>query len=351
MKTLHFIELISAAALATVACVRPAFAQLERPLPELEPQVEESIDRALEFLAANQREDGSFPGNWGNLNGIVGLAGMAFLSRGHLPGESRYGANIDRCFDYVAAHVNKDNGYFGENDGKMYSHGICTLFLSELSGMIDTNRQATIDELLPKALQLILAAQRVPKNPDHQGGWRYTPTSNDSDMSCSGWSLMALRSARLNGAPVPTEAIDSAMAYVLRRHNDQSGTFGYQGNSDNWVTQTGNGLLCLELCGRHGTPPAQRAAAALMRGYTQLPHQDQSVYGLYYASQALFQIGGEEWREFSRWMYDTYIPRQAPDGSWNFQGSPAYATAMCTLAFTVPCRQLPIYQRDETVDE
>ncbi len=326
-------------------------AQVERPLPELEPQVEESIDKALEWLAAAQQEDGSFLGNWGRLNGIVGLAGMAFLSRGHLPGESKYGANIERCFDYIMAHEKLDNGYFGENDGKMYSHGICTLFLSELSGMIDTNRQAKIDAELPKALQLILAAQRVQKNPDHQGGWRYTPTSTDSDMSCSGWSLMALRSARLNGAPVPTEAIDSAIAYVLRRHNDQSGTFGYQNNADYGVTQTGNGLLCMELCGRHGTPPTQRAAAALMGFYTQIPNQEQSVYGLYYASQALFQIGGEEWREFSRWMYDTYIPRQAQDGSWNFQGSQAYATAMCTLAFTVPCRQLPIYQRDETVDE
>jgi hypothetical protein len=28
-----------------------------------------------------------------------------------------------------------------------------------------------------------------------------------------------------------------------------------------------------------------------------------------------------------------------------------YGTAMMTLAFTVPYRQLPIYQRDETVDE
>ena len=338
-------------ALAAAAIALGVHAQAEGPLPELEPQVEASIDRALEWLASAQQEDGSFPGNWGRLNGIVGLAGMAFLSRGHLPGESKYGANIERCFDYIIAHENHGNGYFGENDGKMYSHGICTLFLSELSGMIDTNRQAQIDEELPKALQLILAAQRVQKNPDHKGGWRYTPTSTDSDMSCSGWSLMALRSARLNGAPVPTEAIDDAIAYVLRRHNEQTGTFGYQNNQDRAVTQTGNGLLCMELCGRHGTPPTQRAASALMRIYTQIPNQEHSVYGLYYASQALFQIGGDEWREFSRWMYDTYIPRQAADGSWNFQGSPAYATAMCALAFTVPCRQLPIYQRDETVDE
>ena len=29
-----------------------------------------------------------------------------------------------------------------------------------------------------------------------RGGWRYQPDSGDSDMSCSGWALMALRSVR-----------------------------------------------------------------------------------------------------------------------------------------------------------
>jgi hypothetical protein len=85
-----------------------------------------------------------------------------------------------------------------------------------------------------------------------------------------------------------------------------------------------------------------------------MERQDYAYYGMYYASQGLFQIGGPSWTEFSDWMYRTWIPKQRADGSWRGRGgedSPVYSTAMMILAMTVPYRQLPIYQRDETVDE
>jgi len=51
-------------------------------------------------------------------------------------------------------------------------------------------------------------------------------------------------------------------------------------------------------------------------------------------------------------MYATYLPKQARDGSWESrEAGTVYGTAIMVLAFTVPWRQLPIYQRDETVDE
>ena len=77
--------------------------------------------------------------------------------------------------------------------------------------MVDPERQKKIGESLPKAVALILRAQAVNKSDRHKGGWRYHPNSKDSDTSCSGWALMALRSAKLNGAPVPDQAIESAL--------------------------------------------------------------------------------------------------------------------------------------------
>ena len=62
----------------------------------------------------------------------------------------------------------------------------------------------------------------------------------------------------------------------------------------------------------------------------------------------------ENWKEFSEWMYSTWVPLQNPNGSWSGNGgedSPVYATSMIILAFAVPYRQLPVYQRDETVDD
>jgi len=320
---------------------------------ELNARIDRSVERGLEYLASHQKADGSYDRGYGRSAAIPALAGMAFLAKGYLPGEGPYGENINRALDYVMSCAN-NAGYFGDKEnGKMYAHAIATLFLSEVSGMVDPERQQKIDVALAKAIKIILDAQAVRKNAHHQGGWRYSPSSSDSDMSCSGWALMALRSCRLNGGAVPPKAISDAVEYVKRHHSTDTGSFGYQDPHGNALTLTGAGILCLELCGQHNDPATLRAAGYLMKNFRNLTNSDRTFYGLYYTSQGLFQLGGESWQMFSTWMYETFIPMQKSDGSWDKgeEGSPPYQTAMCILAFTVPYRQLPIYQRDETVDE
>ena len=317
--------------------------------------VDLAIERGLEYLLAVQKETGAYPGQHGDTVAIPALAAMACLATGHVPGDAKYGKLIERSLDYVLAN-HDETGYFGKvGNGKMYAHSIATLLLTEVSGMVSKERQAQIDAVLPKAIKVILDAQNVKKNKQSDGGWRYTPDATDSDTSCSGWALMALRSARLNGAQVPKSAIERAVQYMHRHHHKEKGCFGYQNSDQNPVTLSGAGILCLELCGRHEDPDSLSAAKYLMSVYREkLPNEGFAYYGLYYASQGLFQIGGENWKEFSEWMYMTYLPKQRPSGAWPEHGgerTEPYATAMTILAFAVPFRQLPVYQRDETVDE
>jgi hypothetical protein len=236
----------------------------------------------------------------------------------------------------------------------MYSHGIATLFLTEVSGMLSDEQQERLDEKLPKALQVMLSAQ------GDDGGWAYAATKGSHDLSISGWQLMALRSAKHNGAPIPDESIQRAVKYVLARNNTKNGGFSYAGGGfeGHNLTLTGAGILCLELCGEHGNPVIDKAVKYLAGVYRKLPEDTHAEYGLYYTSQGLFQIGGPTWSGFSKWMYEFYIPRQQKDGSFvggnvgNWKSIDAkYKTAMTVLAFAVPYRMLPIYQRDETVDE
>ena len=321
--------------------------------------VDQAIERGLSYLATVQWSNGAFPENHGTTGSISALAGMAFLAKGYTPDSEPYGENINRCIDYILSIVDPTNGYFGvTKPGQgMYVHAICTLFLTEVSGMVDPVRQARMDEIIPKAVKVIIDAQNIGKNDWHKGGWRYTPKSSDSDMSCSGWVIMALRSARLNGARVPNDTMSRALEYVKRSNYSGDGSFTYQGgNGGSADTLTGAGILYLELCGRHNDPMALRAARFLTerRRYTEMrPNNNNNrAYGLYYASQGLFQIGGTGWDDFQRWMYSTWIPAQRANGAWVAEeGSLPYATAMVILAFTPPYRQLPIYQRDEQVDE
>jgi len=174
-------------------------------------------------------------------------------------------------------------------------------------------------------------------------------------MSCSGWALMALRSARQNGAAVPSQAIKDAVQYALKNYDPAQGSFGYQNGTSYAVTLTGAGLLCLELCGKHGDDACKEAGAWILKHLPRTVADNHFYYGLYYCSQGMFQLGGEPWPRWAKNMYELMLPCQVKDGalagSWpqasggEAQAGPVYATAMTVLALSVSCRQLPIYQR------
>ena len=336
--------------LIMTVCGLTASAQVPAAFGEKD-DVDKAVERGLAYLAKIQNDSGFFPEEYGKTTGVVSLGGMAFLAKGYLPGRPPYGDVLNRCIDYVISNQ-MENGLLAKADQRMYSHAISTLFLCEVSGMVDAVRQKKLDEVLPKAVKLILSAQQVPKAQDQKGGWRYTPTSNDSDMSCTGWALMALRSARLNGAPVPDKAIIDAVNYIMNHCDTNQGTFGYQDKSNGATKLTGAALLCLELTGHHGEDVTLKAGNFILNNHEGLPGDGYAAYGNYYNAQGMFQLGGKYWTKYSTWMYATWLPKQREDGSWPPSNiGVAYETAMVLLAMTVPYRQLPIYQRDETMDE
>ena len=319
-------------------------------------RVDRSIDKALAYLAKQQDKEGVFVSPMQGNAGITSLCVMAFLAKGHTPGNGPYGEVINKGID-VVLRSQQPNGMVigpqgGRSHGPMYSHAIATLLLSEVSGMVDRRRQKEIDKVLPKGLKVLLAAQQVTKEAPHRGGWRYQPHSTDSDISCSGWALMALRSARGNGARVPKDAIDKALGYVMLCKAPDGG-FCYQPGKEPGLARTGTAVLCLELCGRHGQEPS------LDGGKWILDHLHDRFggggghfyYGLYYCSQAMFQLGGAAWQQWATHMYEMMLQYQRADGSWpegsgtEGKAGSVYATAMSVLAMSVSYRQLPIYQR------
>ena len=78
---------------------------------------------------------------------------------------------------------------------------------------------AAIKEPLERAVKGVLAWQ------NGQGGWRYQFKQTDSDVSTSGWMIMALKSAKLAGIEVPDEA-DNATRYLWSVYSNNGG-FGY----------------------------------------------------------------------------------------------------------------------------
>ncbi|MFP4058635.1 MAG: prenyltransferase/squalene oxidase repeat-containing protein [Candidatus Brocadiia bacterium] len=340
------------AALALAGGVARADQASEALLKYQEP-VDEAIDRALRFLAEHQEKDGFFESRHMRRNtAITSLCVMAFLAKGYTPGNEPYGDVIDRGIDAVLDSLQHNGMLVGSSrsHGPMYSHTISTLMLSEVSGMVSPERQRKLDEALAKALRVILAAQDVRKHRNHQGGWRYQHNSRDSDISCTGWAIMSLRSARNNGAAVPRDAIEDGIRFVLNcRRRD--GGFGYQPGGGSGLARTGTALLCLELCGHHGKRETKDAGNWILGHLPRNRHENFFYYGIYYTSQGMFQLGEDFWETFGDHMYKLLLREQRDDGSWpegdgnERRAGRCYSTAMAVLAMSVAYRQLPIYQR------
>lgn len=369
------ISLYFLAALLALAGIADACADEAQSIQQkYQTQADAAVDRALELLVERQLtrdeatalgkpelagsfEDSFVPGN----TGITALSVMAFLARGHVPDTEPYGDVINLGVDYLLSQQ-LPNGLIvsrhpeGRRAEMMYSHSIATLLLCEVSGMVSPERQEQLDLVLPKALLVLLQAQKVPKQATHAGGWRYSPGATDSDLSLTGWSIMALRAARLNGAAIPDDQIAEAIEYILNCRQDD-GSFSYMPSQPHGTpSMTGLAVLCLELCGEHGHEAIAPAGDYLLARPPEMTLGGQTprfrYYAFYYCSQAMFQLGGKYWDEFAPYMYESLLEHQRPDGSWGNPGEDGsfgntYTTALAVLTLTVSARQLPIYQREE----
>jgi hypothetical protein len=327
-------------------------------VPGKKSEVDESIARALEFLAATQdKNDGSWKLSAQKSPAVTSLAVMAFLSAGHVPGEGKYGENVEKGVRWVLKSQ-QGNGLLTDNGNyEMYNHGIATLMLAEACGMTDGKLAEELRPKLEKAVAIIIKAQRQGNGPE-SGGWRYhvQNTGEGSDMSVTGWQIMALRASKNLGCDVPAEVIDNAISFIKRCQDKNTGGFRYMPNSQLTVPCTGTSILALELCGKekHRSPEALQAGAYLIKEQN-LPRWGGTrffFYNLYYCSQATFQLGGNYREVFRPKLHEVLLRNQRNNGSWTGPNEdaalgPNYCTAMGVLALTVEYRFLPIYQRDE----
>src|SRR5262245_2594989 len=79
---------------------------------ELTPEALAAIDRGLAWLSTHQAEDGSYGAGsqYGRHVGITGLAGLAFIADGDLPGRGRYAINVQRSLDFVLRSTAPQSG-------------------------------------------------------------------------------------------------------------------------------------------------------------------------------------------------------------------------------------------------
>jgi hypothetical protein len=320
----------------------PAFA--DEPVP---PNVQSAVDSGLTWLSGQQNGDGSFPAAAGAQPAVTSLAVLAFLARGYTPAHGPYHQVIDKAIDWVIS-IQQANGYITQNEGQMYDHGISTVMLSEVYGMVDPAQQPRVAAALSKAVGLILTAQNR-SGTEEDGGWRYQPWSTDADISCTGWQLMALRGAADCGASIPPSAIQRGLGFIARDASPQGG-FGYTIGSGPNQARTATGILALELLGRRGVGLALDGGDWLL-AHPLTVNSEFYYYAVYYCTQAVNQLGGQYWNQIYPPIRQQLLDLQFPDGSWTpgsnieQEGGKVYSTSMAILALCVPYHYLPLYQQ------
>ena len=317
-----------------------------------------AIAKGLAWLRTQVGADGLLVGR--TPVAVTSLGLMAHLAAGVNADDPQHGPWIRRALTAVLDKQAAD-GYWGSQDNsKMYGHGIATLLAAESLGSL---RDAALNErlrvALEKAIAVTVAAARVPKPAQHQGGWRYQPSSNDSDLSLSGWQLLSLVAAQHVGITVPEEVITGAVAYTRGLITDD-GKVGYQRITDERPALRGLALLALSLSATGAAAKDPRAAgdrrrmAAVTRAmFADPPGWDGSwtLYRTHYDAIGLSRTDPKAWERYRPLLQRVLLSRQAADGHWDApQGKeldhgPVYATAMAVLSLAVDRQVLPAFAR------
>jgi hypothetical protein len=309
----------------------------------LGPDADRCIQNGLAWLARAQNADGSFgSGTYRGNIAVTSLSGLAFMAAGSSPGRGPYGTQIDKALAYVMDNTSPA-GFISvagaSTHGPMYSHGFGTLFLAEAYGM---TRRPEIREKLQKAVRLIIDTQ------NHEGGWRYQPVPNDADISVTICEINALRAARNAGLYIPKETVEACIRYVKQSQNPDGG-FRYmlQGGTSAFP-RSAAGVVALQSAGAYDEKEVKDGIAYLKQYIREIKLSNRYshyFYGHYYAAQAMWIRGGEDWNDWFPAIRNELVRRQSPAGYWTDSICSEYGTAMALIILQMPNNFLPIFQR------
>lgn len=343
---------------------------------------EEAVKAGLQWLLKQQLKDGSWslcgPYSDGllqtrvdNKPAATALALLAFQGAGNTRSSGEYSSAVRRGWVWLLRQQNDDGCFTPRQhvrEALFYTHAICTIALCELI-TLEKKANPELRRAARKAIDYLLENQNT-----EMGGWKYEPQVG-SDLSVTGWCLMALRSSEIAGFKTPQSCYDRISSFLDSISFDDGADYVYQLNakgeiqdSEKRPSMTATGLLCRQYLG--WTPNE----IALLRGAEKLAANDNlvhfpttkkeeekyshNVYGWYSTSMALKGLGpyNKYWRKWNGALSRELPARQEPKGSleagswnplfdeYNFGGGRLYVTTLSILCLEVYYRYLPIYQ-------
>ena len=327
--------------------LNPSAAHADR---KTDPKISKSVQRALDYLAREQRPQGYWEANHSQYRvAMTALAGNALLCEGSTVTRGKYSRHIQLAVDYLIEHSRK-NGLIGyQNDYHyMYGHGFSMLFLSQVFGEEEKEqRREELKYVLTKAVDFCAKAQTT------SGGWGYVSAKDGNDFdegSTCITQVQGLRACRNAGIPVPKEVIERAVKYIEKCTTKEGGVqYSIRGGGAR-PPITAAALACLFNSGEYDSEYSKRLLAYCKKNLAVTSGSSRSFghwhYAHYYYAQVMYRLGGQDWDSYYSKLSKSILSHQSANGSWQ-EGhvGPVYTTAMNATILQLDNGYLPIYQR------
>lgn len=312
----------------------------------VEDKTDIAIKKGLAWLVAQQDPAA---GNFGSKfpHAYTAFSCMALLAAGEQPARSKYGQALQKGILYLVEKAESNRGYLGGDGSRMYGHAIASLVLCEAYGMLDSPRaNRRLAKAIDGALNVTIQAQ-VRGRGQHQGGWRYEPTSQDADLSVTAWQIFLLRAAQNCGFAVPGHVKRSALNYVRRLYNGAG--FCYQKGREPTPAMQAAGIMCLKILEPDLTEADRAKIDTVAKSLEKVdPSQGfRYYYRSYYLATANNMLGGNYRSVFVPKLEKSLIRLQGDDGQFAKHGGydgGIYSTALAVVSLSVRYQYLPIYQ-------
>jgi hypothetical protein len=313
---------------------------------EVLPRQAQAVERGLAWLARAQNPDGAWATEGGQGEypmAMTGLAGLAFLSAGHVPGCGVYAHRLDKATRWILRNQQPDGLITTPRDSQsMYGHGFAMTFLAEVYGMdIDGQLSGRIKECLLKAVKLTGRAQSV------WGGWYYSPNSETDEGSVTITQVQALRACANVGITAPPQTMRRALSYIYKSQNPDGGvryTARSPGGSTPALSAAGAELLMM--AGDYEAKETKRLIEYLKRNLN--PNATAGYHDFYtnfYGAQAMMQIGGADCEQYFVPLRRRLLNCQNANGCWSGEIGSTYCTSIAVMILALPYTYLPIFQK------
>ncbi len=319
---------------------------------------EEAVLLGLKWLQRQQQNSGlwSLKGPYTdgtmteNEEAATAMALLAFQGAGNTHKRGPFKREVNKAWKAMLERQADDGNFYGDgpDHSRFYTEAQCTIALCELFGM-------SRDESLRRPAQR--AVDYLVKTQANAGGWKYYAGEN-SDLSVTGWVVMALQSARMAGLEVPSDTLERISRFLDSVQEYDGQQYAYRPRDRAKRSMTAEGLLCRQYLGWAHDDPRLRGGADYLVSEANLPSWavgDKNVYYWYYATQVCHHMEGDWWKRWNEVMRqkmpEIQIKRGRERGSWTphgdqwgRQGGRLYVTCLSIYILEVYYRHLPIYQ-------